>query len=333
VTVRQLWRFSHIIPRSDVPGVRPFDLQVQRSVSIWPDGRVVDQLSRSSDDGSTIIRPLREPMLRFPDEITYIGDGAVLDEELAAYLRYHGWSEHLSRMPEVDSCPVDGSPACQSLAWARQHVADCLRQNPLAPSMSLLPGEVDEKGRVVNQRAWHVVTICEEQGVDWRRSAVVRIAWTTYPYHAIWSVPPFPNPKIPSVPPPQPEPTIRTPRVVRERLAVLVADGLIFMAERLPSPDVRRRIREQAGLSQEQMAERIECSLRAFRYYEAGERTPEGEVLTRWIEVLQELAEGGATQDEDQEAGVPEANGEAHPELVEALAAHTRAADDRAVAS
>ena len=63
---------------------------------------------------------------------------------------------------------------------------------------------------------------------------------------------------------------------------------------RLPEPAVRRMIREQAGISQADVAQAIGVGRAAVARWEAGTRTPRRGVLHRYLEVLDQLmAEAG----------------------------------------
>jgi DNA-binding transcriptional regulator YiaG len=60
----------------------------------------------------------------------------------------------------------------------------------------------------------------------------------------------------------------------------------------LPSPDVRRALRQVAGASQSDIAEVVGVTRQAVQYWEAGTRTPRGANLERYVAVLQALREG-----------------------------------------
>lgn len=64
----------------------------------------------------------------------------------------------------------------------------------------------------------------------------------------------------------------------------------------LPSVDRRVAIREQAGLSQEELADAIGCTRAAVHNWERGLRSPQGEMLDRYVEALRTM-----------QAGIPEA--------------------------
>jgi transcriptional regulator with XRE-family HTH domain len=61
----------------------------------------------------------------------------------------------------------------------------------------------------------------------------------------------------------------------------------------LPSPELRRALRESAGLSQQEIADATGVTRQAISNYEAG-RTPQGPVLDRYVDVLRALREGVA---------------------------------------
>ncbi len=57
----------------------------------------------------------------------------------------------------------------------------------------------------------------------------------------------------------------------------------------LPAPPVRRHLREQAGLSQVDVAAFLGVSRPAVTRYENGRRTPRGVLLERYQELLDRL--------------------------------------------
>lgn len=62
----------------------------------------------------------------------------------------------------------------------------------------------------------------------------------------------------------------------------------------LPSAEMRRLIRVNAGVSQQAVADVVGVSRPAITAYEAGTRTPIGEHLDRYIDALRALSDGGA---------------------------------------
>lgn len=60
---------------------------------------------------------------------------------------------------------------------------------------------------------------------------------------------------------------------------------------RLPPPQFRRLIREQAGLSQAAMARAVGVGRSTMTRWEAGTRTPRGKVLREYLSVLNKLLE------------------------------------------
>lgn len=59
---------------------------------------------------------------------------------------------------------------------------------------------------------------------------------------------------------------------------------------RLPPPEVRRLLRERAGLTQREIAEALDVSRVCVTRYETGARTPRGDELDRYLELLDRLA-------------------------------------------
>jgi transcriptional regulator with XRE-family HTH domain len=59
---------------------------------------------------------------------------------------------------------------------------------------------------------------------------------------------------------------------------------------RLPSPRARRALRIGAGVSQEDIAADVGTDRASIARYELGTRTPRGEVLERYLAVLDRLA-------------------------------------------
>jgi transcriptional regulator with XRE-family HTH domain len=58
----------------------------------------------------------------------------------------------------------------------------------------------------------------------------------------------------------------------------------------LPLPALRRAIREQAGLAQEDLARALGIHRETISRWEKGTRTPRGDLLARYAELLRELA-------------------------------------------
>jgi transcriptional regulator with XRE-family HTH domain len=56
--------------------------------------------------------------------------------------------------------------------------------------------------------------------------------------------------------------------------------------QRLPRPELRRLIREQARLSQSDFAQLLGCSPATVSRYETGARMPTGRRLDRYVELL-----------------------------------------------
>lgn len=67
---------------------------------------------------------------------------------------------------------------------------------------------------------------------------------------------------------------------IRSRLRVL--DGL-------PQPDERRRLREDAGLSQQDIADAVGSTRAAVGHWETGFRSPRGRLLANYVDVLRVL--------------------------------------------
>jgi DNA-binding transcriptional regulator YiaG len=63
------------------------------------------------------------------------------------------------------------------------------------------------------------------------------------------------------------------------------------LRRRLPTPPMRRAIRQSAGASQAAVAKAIGVDQRTIARWEAGERAPRGERLTAYMAVLDELRE------------------------------------------
>ncbi|MDX3400057.1 helix-turn-helix transcriptional regulator [Streptomyces griseoincarnatus] len=69
---------------------------------------------------------------------------------------------------------------------------------------------------------------------------------------------------------------------IRSRLGIL---------EGLPDPDERRRLREEAGLSQQDIADAVGSTRAAVGHWETGFRSPRGRLLTAYVDVLRVLRE------------------------------------------
>jgi DNA-binding transcriptional regulator YiaG len=59
----------------------------------------------------------------------------------------------------------------------------------------------------------------------------------------------------------------------------------------LPPPAEMRAIRERAGLSLHDVAKAIGCTHAAVGFWETGARTPQGEMLHRYMEALRTMQE------------------------------------------
>lgn len=57
----------------------------------------------------------------------------------------------------------------------------------------------------------------------------------------------------------------------------------------LPTPAMRRAIRVEAGLTQEDVAEPLEVQRETVSRWEAGKRTPRGRLLIQYAELLAEI--------------------------------------------
>ena len=60
-------------------------------------------------------------------------------------------------------------------------------------------------------------------------------------------------------------------------------------ARRLPSPEMRRAIRMEAGVSQTRLAAELGVDRVTLARWESGDRTPRGELLGRYTDLLDEL--------------------------------------------
>jgi transcriptional regulator with XRE-family HTH domain len=68
-------------------------------------------------------------------------------------------------------------------------------------------------------------------------------------------------------------------------------EPLLRAKRELPSPAMRRAIREAAGATQQQVADEIEVRRVSIGRYESGEREPRGEQLLAYVAVLNRLRE------------------------------------------
>lgn len=59
---------------------------------------------------------------------------------------------------------------------------------------------------------------------------------------------------------------------------------------RVPPPAVRRLLRERAGLTQSELARALGTTRPTVTRYETGTRTPRGETLLRYLDLLDRLA-------------------------------------------
>ena len=92
----------------------------------------------------------------------------------------------------------------------------------------------------------------------------------------------------------------RFPKVPIVRHAVAMSNGLNEIRRKsqahreLPGPSLRRAIREDAGLSQADVAGPLHVTRAAVSRWETGERRPRGDLLIAYSELLQTLRrEGG----------------------------------------
>jgi DNA-binding transcriptional regulator YiaG len=63
---------------------------------------------------------------------------------------------------------------------------------------------------------------------------------------------------------------------------------------RLPAPDVRKLLRERAGLTQTEAGAVVAVLPSTVSRWETGQRTPRGETLDRYIELLERLRQVAA---------------------------------------
>ncbi len=61
---------------------------------------------------------------------------------------------------------------------------------------------------------------------------------------------------------------------------------------RLPAPPVRRLLREQAGISQVELAQLLGVNRAAVSRYESGQRTPRSPIAERYVRLLDRLVAG-----------------------------------------
>ncbi len=59
---------------------------------------------------------------------------------------------------------------------------------------------------------------------------------------------------------------------------------------RLPDPAIRRLLRERAGLTQQELADALDVARPTLTRWELSSRTPRGELLVRYLDVLDRLA-------------------------------------------
>jgi DNA-binding XRE family transcriptional regulator len=94
------------------------------------------------------------------------------------------------------------------------------------------------------------------------------------------------------------EPGIQTGRemalAASKAPAVLLRLRERIQLRQLPAPEQLREIRQQAGLTQEELAAEVGCSRLAIVRYENGERRPKGELAERYGRVLRVLQEASA---------------------------------------
>jgi transcriptional regulator with XRE-family HTH domain len=288
VAVKQLWRFSHIVPAAGIAGGRA----VYQTVAILPDGTLLDLLGRTDKEGEYI----KGAEVPDPLSATYVGHGSIVDDDFATFLRYHGHGSHLSPEPPPpgEPCPVDGSRGCPLLDQAKAHVGDLIQQGHRASLMGLamVSGYLSDDGRATEQRQWHEISTCEARGLDWRAGAQVWLdGQRQWPYYTVWPEPPFPSAGVPHVEPPEPQPSVATPGAVRAWVAAAVEAGTIVMADRLPPVELRRTIREHAHLTQAELAEKIGVGKSTLQNYENGLRDPDPDVSERYAALLHELHE------------------------------------------
>ena len=59
----------------------------------------------------------------------------------------------------------------------------------------------------------------------------------------------------------------------------------------LPDPQIRRLLRERAGLTQDEVAQALGVNRVAVTRYEGGTRSPRGHLRTEYARLLEQLAE------------------------------------------
>lgn len=248
-------------------------------VTVRPSGDVLDGEVYTPDRDGPADRPTT----------AYVHSGAILDREFASFLAARGWRANLQKIEEPDPsrfCVVCGALDCTALRTAVQD----------AQAKRLRTVTVDESGAVVTADQ-HAVWAYRSVGLDWRRTAVVAQGRWLAPY-ARWFREPWPNPQIPADAAPRlprAEQPIATPRHVQRWYSQKVGEGVAKPVE-LPEPDVRRILRERAGMSKAALGKLVGCSASAVHMWEIGKRTPTGEMAQRYLAELAKLA--GQTGDE-----------------------------------
>jgi hypothetical protein len=231
---------------------------------------------------------------------TNVTHGAIVDDTFAAFLRANGLGHHLDPLPAPDTagyCPLDGEPDCRDLTEADRQVREALQVSPRGGLLGCSLVETEATGHPTSPRAQHLVHVAEKVSIDWRTSALVRVGAHTHRYREWFRPGEEPDPNLPSAPPKlrEPEHLLRTPPSVRRWYAEQVAAGRIVDSERLPSPSVRRELREKSGLSRPAVASQLGVSKEALRLWETGEREPEGENREKYQTLLAEWH--GATEE------------------------------------
>jgi predicted transcriptional regulator len=77
--------------------------------------------------------------------------------------------------------------------------------------------------------------------------------------------------------------------VAKARLDLNAALAKASLHRRLPAPAVRRALRDNAGLTQQDVADVCGVSRVSIARYEAGTRDPRGAVQARYVELLMKL--------------------------------------------
>lgn len=62
----------------------------------------------------------------------------------------------------------------------------------------------------------------------------------------------------------------------------------------LPTPAIARRLRVEAGLSQEALAAQVPCSSKALAHWEAGRCSPNDLMRVKYLRALRRVADEGA---------------------------------------